>query len=120
MRKLVGGVVPTEAVCLDHNTPLVPGTIPGYSFQGLVPTCCDLQHLPASLMAMILQFSLGGSGIGMGGNFGRSKPRPANPLAKFLGKIAFFLWEKKKKADDGLERLQYESKFQGVLGEWID
>jgi len=123
MRKLAtaaASLPETQPVCLDHNIPLVPGTIPGYSFQGSVPTCCDMQHLPPSLMSIILRYSLGGSGVGIGGSFGRLKPRAANPLAKFLGKIAFFLFESKKKTDDGLERLQYESKFQGVLGEWID
>jgi len=85
-----------------------------------VPTCCDLQHLPSSLMKFVLQYSLGGSSATLGAGFGRSKPMPANPLAKFLGKIAFFFFERKKKVDDGFERLQYESKFQGVLGEWID
>ena len=123
IRKLTAMVpaeVSADVACLDHNTPLVSGTIPGYSFQGLVPTCCDLQHLPPSLMATVLQYSLGGASLGLGGGFGRSKPRMANPLAKFLGKIAFFLFEKKKKPDDGLERLQYESKFQSVLGEWVD
>ena len=85
-----------------------------------MPTCCDLQHLPPSLMKFVLQYGLGGSAATLGAGFGRSKPMPANPLAKFLGKIVFFLFEKKKKVDDGFERLQYESKFQGVLGEWID
>ena len=112
--------IPAEIACLDHNTPLVPGAIPGYSFEGKVPTCCDLQHLPPSLMKFVLQYSLGSSAASIGAGFGRSKPMAANPLAKFLGKIAFFLFEKKKKAGDGFERLQYESKFQGVLGEWID
>ncbi|MCL2260827.1 MAG: hypothetical protein FWC15_05665 [Fibromonadales bacterium] len=112
----------TEAdiACLEHNVPLVQGAIPGYSFEGKVPTCCDLQHLPPSLMKYVLQYSLGGASATLGAGFGRSKPMPANPLAKFLGKIAFFFFEKKKKVDDGFERLQYESKFQGVLGEWVD
>ncbi|MCL2283159.1 MAG: hypothetical protein FWC26_07565 [Fibromonadales bacterium] len=109
----------TNANCLDHGTPLAAGTVPGYSFQGVVPACCDLQHLPPSLMATILQLSLGGSpGISMG-HFGISKTKP-NPIAGFLGNILFGLFEKRKKVDDGLERLQYESKFKGVLGEWVD
>lgn len=126
MRKLTEGADqhachPTAGItCLDHNTPLVSGAIPGYSFEGHVPTCCDLQHLPPSLMKFVLQYSLGGSAASIGSGFGRSKPMAANPLAKFLGKAVFFLFERKKKTDDGFERLQYESKFQGVLGEWID
>jgi len=122
MRKLTAGAaVSTDNInCIDHNVPLIQGEIPGYSFQGQVPTCCDMQHLPQSLMRFILQYSLGGSAASLGAGFGRSKPMPANPLAKFLGKIAFFFFDRKKKVDDGFERLQYESKFQGVLGEWID
>jgi hypothetical protein len=45
--------------CMEHDTPLVSGTIPNYSFKGLVPTCCDLQHLPPSLMLEILKISIG-------------------------------------------------------------
>jgi len=109
---------PANIACLDHNAALVPGAIPGYSFQGHVPTCCEMQHLPPSLMSIALQYSLGGSGLSVG-RFSVSKTK-ANPIAKFLGGIMFGLFEKRKKIDDGMDRLQYESKFKGVLGEWID
>jgi hypothetical protein len=98
----------------------VPGTIPNYSFEGLVPTCCDLQHLPPPLMIKILELGLGASIGSMGGLFGVSK-RKINPVAEFLGGIVFHFWEKKqKKADDGLDRLQYNFKFKDVLGEWVE
>jgi len=100
--------------CLEHKQPLVSGTIPGYSFEGLVPTCCDLQHIPPPLMIKILE-------MGLGGSFTASKKSKINPVAKLLGGIVFYFWEKKqKKVEDGIDRLQYSFKFKGVLGEWVD
>jgi hypothetical protein len=97
--------------CLEHEQPLVSGTIPGYSFEGLVPTCCDLQHLPPSLTVKILEQGLWVPSI--------SKSK-INPVSRLLGGIVFYFWEKKqKKIDDGLDRLQYNFKFKDVLGEWI-
>jgi len=105
-------------VCLEHGVPLVSGIIPDFSFEGLVPTCCDLQHLPPPLMIKILE--LGASGGSMGGLFGVSK-RKLNPVAEILGGIVFHFWEKRqKKVEDGLDRLQYNFKFKDVLGEWIE
>ena len=107
-------------VCLEHGVPLVPGTIPDFSFEGLVPTCCDLQHLPPPLMIKILELGIGASGGSMGGLFGVPK-RKLNPVAELLGGIVFRFWEKRqKKVDDGLDRLQYNFKFKDVLGEWIE
>ncbi len=107
-------------VCMEHGVPLVQGTIPNYSFEGLVPTCCELQHLPPPLMIKILELGLGASGGSMGGPLGVSK-RKINPVSGFLGGIVFHLWEKRqKKTDDGLDRLQYNFKFKDVLGEWIE
>ena len=111
---------PPAPVCLEHSVPLVPGTIPDFSFEGLVPTCCDLQHLPPPLMIKILELGIGASGGSMGGPFGASK-RKINPVAELLGGIVFHFWEKKqKKVEDGLDRLQYNFKFKDVLGEWIE
>jgi len=99
--------------CLEHNQPLVSGTIPGYSFEGLVPTCCDLQHIPPPLMIKILD-------MGIGGAFVVSKRQKINGLSRFLGGIVFHFWEKRQKnVEDGLDRLQYSFKFKAVLGEWI-
>ena len=111
--------LPSEIKCLEHGTPLVPGTIPNYSFEGLVPSCCDLQHLPPALMAKILELGIvASSKTGLRG-FGASKPRVSNNFGKFLGSIIFHFWNKKPKIDDGFDRLQYDSKFEKVLGEWI-
>lgn len=107
------GIAPTATTvnCLEHGTPLVPGTIPNYSFEGFIPTCCDLQHLPPSIMAKILEISLGAS-------LPSSYKRKINPVSEFLGGIVFRFWEKKqKKTDDGLDRLQYDFKFKHILGE---
>jgi len=99
--------------CLEHNQPLVSGTIPGYSFEGLVPTCCDLQHIPPPLMIKILD-------MGIGGAFVVSKRPKINGISRFLGGIVFHFWEKKQKnVEDGIDRLQYSFKFKAVLGEWI-
>jgi hypothetical protein len=98
--------------CLEHKQPLIHGTIPGYSFEGLVPTCCDLQHLPPSLMIKVLEL-----GSWVAPSASKSK---INPVSEFLGGIVFYFWEKKqKKMEDGLDRLQYNFKFKDVLGEWI-
>jgi hypothetical protein len=98
----------------------VPGTIPDFSFEGLVPTCCDLQHLPPPLMIKVLELGASGSGGSMGGLFGVPK-RKLNPIAELLGGILFRFWEKRQKnVDDGLDRLQYNFKFKDVLGEWIE
>jgi len=100
--------------CLEHNQPLVSGTIPGYSFEGFIPTCCDLQHIPPPLMIKILE-------MGLGTSFGTSKKSKINPVAKLLGGIVFYFWEKKqKKVEDGIDRLQYSFKFKDVLGEWVE
>ncbi len=101
--------------CLEHKQPLVSGTIPGYSFEGLVPACCDLQHIPPPLMIKILE-------MGIGGSFAVSKrPQKINGLSRFLGGIVFHFWEKKQKnVEDGLDRLQYSFKFKAVLGEWVE
>ena len=106
--------------CLDHNTPLTNGTIPNYSFEGLVPTCCDLQHLPPPLMAKILQMGLGApTGASMGGLAGVRRHK-ANGISRFLGGIVFHFWKKKQKnVEDGLDRLQYNFKFKDALGEWV-
>jgi hypothetical protein len=101
--------------CLEHNQPLVPGTIPGYSFEGLVPACCDLQHIPPPLMLKILDMGIGGS------FFVSRRKQKINGLSRFLGGFVFHFWEKKQKnVEDGLDRLQYSFKFKAVLGEWID
>jgi hypothetical protein len=99
--------------CLEHKQPLVSGTIPGYSFEGLVPACCNLQHIPPPLMIKILE-------MGLGATFRASKSK-INPVAQFLGGIVFYFWEKRqKKVEDGLDRLQYSFKFKEALGEWIE
>jgi len=104
-------------VCLEHGVPLVKGVVPNYGFGNLVPECCDLQHLPPSLMIKILKL---GIEAGMGGLTGFSK-RKINPVSEFLGGIVFRLWEKRQKnTDDGLDHLQYNLRFKEVLGEWID
>jgi len=103
----------SELNCLEHKQPLVFGEIPGYSFEGLVPTCCNLQHIPPSLMIKILEMGLGSTS--------RASKLNINPVAKFLGGIVFYFWEKRqKKVEDSFERLQYDFKFKGVLGEWVE
>ncbi|MCL2101504.1 MAG: hypothetical protein FWH22_07310 [Fibromonadales bacterium] len=105
--------------CLEHNVPLAHGEIPNYSFEGLVPSCCDLQHLPPSLMAKILEMGIGSSVTSICG-LGVSRRKP-NPVSEFLGGIVFRFWERSQKnTDDGLDRLQYNFKFKDILGEWID
>jgi hypothetical protein len=107
----------TPPVCLEHGSPLVDGIIPNYGFNGLVPACCDLQHLPPSLMIKILEI---GIEAGIGGLTSFSS-RKMNPISEFLGGIIFRFWQKRQKnVDDGLDRLQYNFKFKDVLGEWID
>jgi len=107
--------IPATPKCLKHGVPLINGTIPDYSFEGLIPTCCDLQHIQPSLMVKILEL-----GIGAGFDVRRSK-RKINPVSAFLGGIVFHFWKKgQKNVDDGLDRLQYNFKFKNVLGEWID
>ncbi|MDR1812604.1 MAG: hypothetical protein LBQ87_07240 [Candidatus Fibromonas sp.] len=105
----------SDPVCLEHKVPLITGTIPEYSFEGLIPTCCNLQHIPPSLMVKIL-------GLGIGAGFGASRSkRKINPVSEFLGGIVFYFWKKKQKnVEDGLDRLQYNYKFKDVLGEWVD
>jgi hypothetical protein len=107
--------------CIDHNTPLVKGTLPNYSFEGLLPACCDLQHVQPPIMAKVLEMGLGApSGASMGGLVGVRRHK-ANGISKFLGGIVFHFWEKKQKnKEDGLDRLQYEFKFKEALGEWIE
>ena len=101
--------------CLEHNQPLISGTIPGYSFEGLIPTCCDLQHIPPPLMIKILD-------MGIGGSFVVSRhQKKINGLSRFLGSLVFHFWEKRQKnVEDGIDRLQYSFKFKGVLGEWVE
>ncbi|GHV13024.1 hypothetical protein AGMMS49938_06790 [Fibrobacterales bacterium] len=110
---------PASVLCIEHSKPLVFGKIPNFSFEGLTPECCDLQHIPPPLMIKILDVGLaaGNSGIGIGGlGVPRSK---LNPVAAFLGGIAFRFWEKRqKKVEDGLDSLQYNYKFKAVLGDW--
>ncbi len=111
--------------CLEHNQPLVSGTIPGYSFEGLIPTCCDLQHIPPALMIKILDMGIGAPNLparSMGGGLvGGRRRSKAEGLSRFLGGFLFRFWEKKQKnVEDGLDRLQYSFKFKNVLGEWID
>jgi hypothetical protein len=119
IRKCPAVELSSEIKCLEHGTPLVSGTLPSYSFEGLVPSCCDLQHLPPPLLAKVLELGIVASGrIGLGG-FGASKPRASNAFGKFLGDMIFHFWNKKQKIDDGFDRLQYDSKFKDVLGEWI-
>ena len=110
----------TKLRCQDHNEPLVHGSIPNYGFDGLVPTCCDTQHIPPDLMIKILEMGLGAqTGIGMGGLVGVRRHK-ANIFARTLGGILFYFWAKKQKpVDDGLDRLQYNYKFKEVLGDWI-
>jgi len=110
-----GGLDSAPVNCLEHGTPLEKGTIPDYSFEGLVPKCCDLQHLPPSLMVKILELGL--DSPRMPGSGSRAK---INPVSRLLGGIVFYFWEKRqKKVEDGLDRLQYNLKFKDVLGEWI-
>jgi hypothetical protein len=108
--------------CLEHKQPLVSGTIPGYSFEGLVPACCDLQHLPPPLMIKILEMGLGAPSVpvaGRGGLVGVQRSK-TNGLSRFLGGFVFSFWEKRQKnVEDGLDRLQYNFKFKDVLGEWL-
>jgi hypothetical protein len=55
--------------CLDHNNPLVKGMLPNYGFEGLLPACCDLQHVQPPIMAKVLEMGLGApSGASMGGS----------------------------------------------------
>jgi len=109
---------PSAINCIEHGSPLENGAIPDYSYEGLVPKCCSLQHLPPSLMVKILELGLDSPRIpGTGGGASRSK---INPVSKFLGGIVFYFWDKKqKKVEDGLDRLQYNLKFKDVLGDWI-
>jgi len=110
--------------CLEHNQPLVSGTIPGYSFEGLVPTCCDLQHIPPLLMIKILEMGLGAPNVptrSMGGGLAGRRRSKAEGVSRFLGGFIFRFWEKRQKnVEDGIDRLQYSFKFKGVLGEWVD
>jgi hypothetical protein len=108
--------------CLEHKQPLVSGTIPGYSFEGLVPACCDLQHLPPPLMIKILDMGLGAPSVPTTGMRGLNGARRSkiNGVSRFLGGFVFHFWEKRQKnVDDGLDSLQYNFKFKDVLGEWI-
>jgi hypothetical protein len=99
--------------CMEHKQPLVSGTIPGYSFEGLVPACCNLQHIPPPLMIKILE-------MGLGATFRASKSK-INPVAQFLGGIVFYFFViRQKKVEDGLDRLQYSFKFKEALGEWVE
>ncbi|GBU24370.1 hypothetical protein R83H12_01000 [Fibrobacteria bacterium R8-3-H12] len=116
MRKLqTVGAGHSALHCLEHKQPLVSGTIPGYSFEGLVPTCCDLQHIPPFLMIKILEMGIGGRFVAT------RRSQKVNGLSRFLGGLVFHFWEKRQKnVEDGIDRLQYSFKFRGVLGEWTE
>lgn len=47
-------VSPANLKCIDHQEPLVEGSIPEYVVPGLVPTCCNMQHLPPQLWSDLL------------------------------------------------------------------
>ena len=46
------------ACCIDHGEPLVDGKLPDYGIPGKVTTCCEMFHLPPSLMLQILKRTL--------------------------------------------------------------
>jgi hypothetical protein len=121
IKKLQAAADVPVSKCLEHDVPLEHGIIPNFSFEGLVPVCCNLQHLQPSLMVKILEMTMGSSATGLGlGGLGVSK-RKLNPVSEFLGGIMLRFFEKKQKnTDDGLDRLQYNFKFKDVLGEWIE
>ena len=121
LRTVETGAADVPLQCLEHKNPLVYGTIPGYSFEGFAPNCCNLQHLPASLMIKILEMGLGVPNMPASSMRGLARRSKTNGVSRFLGGFAFRFWEKRQKqVEDGLERLQYSFKFKDVLGEWIE
>ena len=102
---------PESLCCLDHGSPLSQGEIPDYGYPGAYPTCCDVQHLPPSLMIRILEF-----GLAMEQNQHRTQSqRKRNGIARLLGGWLYKLVEKPN-LDDGLDTMQYNFKFRDVLG----
>jgi hypothetical protein len=100
------GFVTPQILCLEHQIPLEKGTVPGYSYETLVPKCCSLQHLPPNIMKQIIS-------LGVGTNFvARSKK---GGIGRFLAAPIFRLFEKKNPVEDDIDRLQYNFKFKEVL-----
>jgi hypothetical protein len=97
--------LPKNILCLEHKTPLEKGTVPGFSYETLVPKCCSLQHLTPNIMKQILN-------MGIGTNF-TSRPKKGG-LGRLLAGPLFRLFEKKN-AEDEVDRLQYNFKFKEVL-----
>lgn len=104
--------MPAEVRCLDHGQPLALGEIPDYGYAGVVPSCCDIQHLAPATMIEILKFGLKLSETGYESLRTKRKPRG---LAALLGGILFRFVEKPS-IDDGLDTMQYNFKFRDVLG----
>jgi hypothetical protein len=101
------GFVTPQILCLEHQTPLEKGTVPGYSYETLVPKCCSLQHLSPNIMKQILS-------LGLGTNFA-TRPKKGG-IGRFLAAPIFRLFEKKNPAaEDDIDRLQYNFKFKEVL-----
>ncbi|MDR0516530.1 MAG: hypothetical protein LBH25_05735 [Fibromonadaceae bacterium] len=99
-----------EVLCMEHKEPLEKGTVPGFSFESLVPKCCSLQHLTPSVMEKILNLGLGDQSI--------SSHRKKGGIARLLGSPFFRLWEKFHPViEDEIDCLQYNFKFKDVLGE---
>jgi hypothetical protein len=107
--------------CLDHGQPLVEGEMPQYGHKILVPTCCDLQHIPPAEMVKVLDFGFEMEAKN-GASYDFSLKTPyrrrgffafLNPLTKLLLK-----WSDKQPTEDSdLEKLQFIFKFEPILGE---
>jgi hypothetical protein len=93
-------------LCLEHGKPLKKGEVPGFSFECFVPECCGLLHLSPSTMEQIL---------GPLQNNPSAKSSKGNGFAKLLGSLLFRFLEKKHQEEDGIDRLQYDTKFRPVL-----
>jgi hypothetical protein len=98
--------LPQNVLCLEHKTLLEKGTVPGFSYETLVPKCCSLQHLAPSIMRQILN-------MGIGTGFA-TRPKKGG-LWKLLAGPLFRLLEKKNVEEDEVDRLQYNLKFKDVL-----
>jgi hypothetical protein len=95
-----------SVLCLEHGKPAKKGEVPGFSFECFVPECCGLLHLSPGAMESILGPLQGNSS---------KKSSKGNGFAKFLGSFLFFILEKKHPEEDGIDLLQYDTKFRPVL-----
>jgi hypothetical protein len=107
--------------CLEHGIPLMEGQMPQYGHKMLVPTCCDLQHIPPAVMLQVLDFGfeMEAQNGGVGYDFSLKTPYRRRGFFSFLNPLAKLLlkWsDKPPETENDLEMLQFIYKFEPILG----